>query len=62
MNVFQTFRFVHIQQYREEKYPLSGVYYHLDHIDDIGKLLEKREGDINAWNYFCETIIELRYR
>ena len=41
VNVFKTYRFVHIRHYRDETYPLDGVCYHPNHFEDLVKLLEK---------------------
>ena len=40
VNVFKTNRFVDIRHYRDETYPLDGVYYY-SNVEVIGKLLEK---------------------
>ena len=41
VNVFKTFRFVHIRHYRDETYPLDGVCYHQNHFEVLVKLLAK---------------------
>ena len=42
VNVFKTYRFVHIRHYRDETYPLNGVCYYSNHFEDLVKLLEKK--------------------
>ena len=42
VNVFKTYRFVHIRHYREETYPLDGVCYYSNHFEYLVKLLEKK--------------------
>ena len=42
VNVFKTYRFVHIRYYRDETYPLDGVCYYSNHFEDLVKLLEKK--------------------
>ena len=46
VNVFKTYRFVHILHYRDETYPLNGVFHYSNHFVDLGKLLEKNEKGI----------------
>ena len=41
VNVFKTYRFVHIRHYRDETYPLDEVYHYSNHFEDFVKLLEK---------------------
>ena len=48
VNVFQTYRFVHIRYYRDEAYPLDDVCYHPNHFEDLVKLLEKNEKEIQT--------------
>ena len=48
VNVFKTYRFVHIRHYRDETYPLDGVCYYSNHFEDLVKLLEKNEKGIQA--------------
>ena len=43
VNVFKTYRFVHIRHYRDETYPLDGVCYYSNHFEDHVKLLAKHE-------------------
>ena len=56
VNVFKTYRFVHIRHYRDETYPFDGVCYYSNHFEDLVKFLEKREWHPNKWKYFGETI------
>ena len=45
VNVFKTYRFVHIRHYRDETYPLDGVCYYSNYFEDLVKVLgRKREG------------------
>ena len=48
VNVFKTYRFVHIRHYRDETYPLDGVCYYSNHFEDLVKLLEKNDKGIQA--------------
>ena len=48
MNLFNTFRFVHIRHYRDETYPLDGVCYYSNHFEDLVKLLGQKDKGIQA--------------
>ena len=45
VDVFQTYRCVHIRHYRDDTYPMDGVYYHQNHYEDLAKLLEKTRSE-----------------
>ena len=62
VNVFKTYRFVHIRHSRDDTYPLDGVCYYSNHFEDLVKLLgEKRERNPSKWKYFGETIKKWSY-
>ena len=48
VNVFITYRFVHIRHYRGDTYPLDGVCYYSNHFKDLVKLFGKNEKGIQA--------------
>ena len=47
VNIFKTYRFLHIRHYRDETHPVDGVCYYSNHFEDLVKLLEKREGNLD---------------
>ena len=48
LNVFKTYKCVHIRHYRDDTYPLDGTCYYSNHYEDIVKLLGKNEKGIQA--------------
>ena len=46
VNVFKTYRFVHIRHYKDEIYLLDGVCYYSNHFEDLVNLLEQTEKEI----------------
>ena len=54
VNVYQTYRFIHIQHYRDETYPLYDACYHPKHFEDHEKLLENTSQIhklLESWSY-----------
>ena len=54
VNVFKTYRFVHIRYYRDKTYPLDGICYYSNHFEDLVKIIGKK----TRWKYSGETILK----